>query len=294
MIPKWLDRNRYPFTVHTFDTIDGRMSYLDEGRGRPILFLHGNLTWSYLFADIVQDLSDGFRCIAPDFLGFGLSEKPSKADYSGLGHARRLDALIESLNLKDVTLVLHDYGGPIGIEWALGNLPKVRDVVVSNTWMWPQNESPRAQRLASVYSSRLNRFYYHRLRASPRFFLPPLVPDAHMMPRKMLDQYLMPFERTNEREGPYTLASGLIRESSWFASLWQRRSALKHLPALILWGDRDEMRMPGERQKWEEIFPLSCPVDLKDVGGLGPHQVWDDYVKEMKAFFSFEESLKFL
>ncbi len=54
------------------------------------------------------------------------------------------------------------------------------------------------------------------------------------------------------------------------------------------------MRLPGELERWQEVFPLSCPVVLPDVGGLGPHQVWDDYMKEMRAFFSFEESLKFL
>ncbi|MBC8064931.1 MAG: alpha/beta fold hydrolase, partial [Chlorobia bacterium] len=219
MIPRWLNRKEYPFTVHTFDTLDGRMSYLDEGQGRPILFLHGNLTWSYMFRDIVIELSDSFRCIAPDFLGFGLSDKPSTADYSGLGHARRLDAFVKHLDLRDLTLVLHDYGGPIGIEWALHNLDRVRDIVVSNSWMWPQTDSTRAQRIARIYANRLNRIYYHCLRASPRFFLPPLVPDAQMMPRNMLDQFLMPYARTSERDGAYAMAAGLIAETAWFESL---------------------------------------------------------------------------
>jgi pimeloyl-ACP methyl ester carboxylesterase len=292
MIPRWLNRKEYPFTVHTFDTLDGRMSYLDEGKGRPILFLHGNLTWSYIFRDIVIELRDEYRCIAPDFLGFGLSEKPSRKDYSGMGHVRRLDSFIASLNLRDITLVLHDYGGPIGIEWMLQNRDRVRDVVISNSWMWPQTESLRAQRIASIYANPINRFYYHRLRASPRFFLPPLVPDAHMMPRNMLDQFLMPYETTSEREGAYTMAAGLIKETPWFESLWQRRSLLKDFPALLLWGMRDEMRVSGELEKWLSVFPLSCPVKLDDVGGLGPTQVWDDYVREMRTFFSYEEGIR--
>ncbi len=292
MIPRWLNRKEYPFTVHTFDTIDGRMSYLDEGEGRPILFLHGNLTWSYLYRDIILELRDEYRCIAPDMLGFGLSDKPAKIDYSGLGHVRRLDALIQHLDLRDITLYLHDYGGPIGIEWLLLNRDRVRDVVISNSWMWSQTSSFRAQRLAKIYTNKINRFYYHNLRASPRFFMPPLLSDAHMMPRNMLDQFLMPFENTKEREGPYAMASGLIGEADWFESLWRRRSFLKEIPALILWGERDEMRIPGELEKWQTVFPLSCPVTLADVGGLGPTQVWDDYVREMRTFFSYEEALK--
>ncbi len=291
MIPLWLNRKEYPFTVHTFDSLDGRMSYLDEGSGRPILFLHGNLTWSYIFRDIILELADDFRCIAPDFLGFGLSDKPSKADYTGLGHAQRLDALVSDLDLRDITMVLHDYGGPIGIEWILQNRERVRDVVISNSWMWSQRESGRAQRLARIYANKINRMYYHSLRASPRFFLPPLVPDAQMMPRNMLDQFLMPYERTSEREGAYAMAAGLIAETEWFESIWHRRSTLVDLPALILWGTRDEMRIPGELEKWQSVFPLSCPVKLDGVGGLGPTQAWDAYVREMQTFFSYEETL---
>ncbi|HJP82907.1 MAG TPA: alpha/beta fold hydrolase [Fimbriimonadaceae bacterium] len=288
MIPNWLNRKEYPFTVHTFDTLDGRMSYLDEGRGRPILFLHGNLTWSYLYRDMVAELSDDFRCVAPDFLGFGLSDKPRRGDYTGLGHVQRLQALVDHLQLEDLTVFLHDYGGPIGIEWILANLPRVKNVIVSNTWMWSQNDSGRAHRLASVYSSRLNRIYYHNLRASPRFFMPPLLADANLMPRKMLDQFLMPFENTSEREGAYWMAEGLIKESDWFDSLWHRRSYLSHIPALVLWGKRDEMRIPGELEKWRSVFPLSRLKEFDDVGGLGPSQVWDDYTREIQAFFAFE------
>lgn len=294
MIPRWLNRKEYPFTVHTFDTIDGRMSYLDEGEGRPVVFLHGNLTWSYLYRDLVLEFCDEYRCIAPDMLGFGLSEKPAKVDYSGLGHVRRLDALMQHLDLREITLVLHDYGGPIGIEWLLLNRDRVRDVVISNAWMWSQSDSFRAQRLAKIYTNKLNLLYYHNLRASPRFFMPPLVPDAHLMTRNMLDQFLMPFENTREREGPYAMASGLIKESDWFDSLWHRRSFLREIPALILWGERDEMRISGELEKWKTVFPISCSVSLPDVGGLGPTQVWDDYAREMRTFFNYEEALKYL
>jgi pimeloyl-ACP methyl ester carboxylesterase len=291
MIPHWLNRREYPYTVHTFDTLEGRMSFLDEGAGRPVLLLHGNMTWSYLFRDIVEELSDDCRCVVPDFLGFGLSDKPAKADYSGPGHARRLDALVTHLDLHDITLVLHDYGGPIGIEWTIQNRDRVKNVVISNTWMWSLTDCFRAQRLAKIYSNRLNRIYYHRLRASPKFFMPPLLADANLLPRDELMQFLMPFERTSEREGAYSMAEGLIKETNWFESLWHRRSYIKDLPALILWGTRDEMRMPGEMERWEEVFPMSSTVKLDDVGGLGPMQVWDEYVKEMRTFFSYEEAI---
>jgi pimeloyl-ACP methyl ester carboxylesterase len=292
MIPKWLNRREYPFTVHTFDTIDGRTSYVDEGKGRPILFLHGNMTWSYLFRDLVIEFAEERRCIAPDLLGFGLSDKPARADYSGIAHANRLASFIEELRLDDITLVLHDYGGPIGIEWLINNTTRVRDVVISNSWMWSQNASHRATRLAKIYGNPLNRIYYHNLRASPRFFMPPLLADANMMPRNMLDQFLMPFENTSEREGPYAMATGLISESDWFDSLWHRRSILRDIPALILWGKRDEMRIPGELEQWQSVFPLSCPVEFEDVGGMGPMQIWDDYARELGAFFGFEKALK--
>ena len=112
------------------------MHYVDEGSGRPVVFVHGNPVWSFMFRNQIKALSPTNRCIAPDLLGFGLSDKPHDWSYLPAEHAAHLDAFLESLDLHDVTLVIGDWGGPIGISYALGHPDRIHSIVVSNTWMW--------------------------------------------------------------------------------------------------------------------------------------------------------------
>lgn len=284
MIPRWLDRVEYPFVVHTLDTLEGRLSYVDAGRGRPVLFLHGNLTWSFLYRKLIESLSGGFRCIALDHLGFGLSEKKHREDYTPEGHVRRLTEFIDALGLDDVTLVMHDFGGPIGLHWAERHPERVRDLVLFNTWMWPLTTHSTAQRLARIYASKINRIYYSRLRASPWFFLPPLVPDSHLMPRGMLRQYLMPHEQQADREGPYGLAEALCTAEPWFQQLWDGRGVLREKPTLMLWGEQDEMAQPGDLERLVEVFPISCPVRFPEKTSMVPQTAAVDAAREIQTF----------
>src|SRR4030088_415121 len=89
------------------------MHYVDEGAGEPIILIHGEPTWSYLYRKFIPELSRHFRVIAPDNMGFGKSETPATADYTHDRHARNLGSLIEELELRDVTLVMQDWGGPM-------------------------------------------------------------------------------------------------------------------------------------------------------------------------------------
>src|SRR5512133_3021901 len=110
-----LDRSEYPFASHYLQLPMGRMHYIDEGHGSPIVMVHGTPTWSFLYRHLVKRLAADYRCLAPDNLGFGLSNKPAGWSYTPQAHADNLRAFIESLGLRDVTLVVHDFGGPIGL-----------------------------------------------------------------------------------------------------------------------------------------------------------------------------------
>ncbi|HAJ45180.1 MAG TPA: hypothetical protein DCL54_01190, partial [Alphaproteobacteria bacterium] len=110
---------RYPFTSRFFETPMGVMHYVDEGAGDVVLALHGNPTWSFLYRDFIAELSKSHRVIAPDHIGFGLSEKPrDEAFYSIDGHIRNLEALVTALDLTNITLIMQDWGGPIGLGMA--------------------------------------------------------------------------------------------------------------------------------------------------------------------------------
>ncbi len=113
--PPWLDIDLYPFKSNFLELSDGKMHHLDEGKGDIILFVHGTPTWSFLYRDIIRHFAESYRCIALDHIGFGLSEKPVNFDGTPQSHSKNLTALIKKLNLTNITIVVHDSGGPIGI-----------------------------------------------------------------------------------------------------------------------------------------------------------------------------------
>ena len=120
MSTDWPFGGTWPYEPRWFETPEGRMHYVDEGPrdGKPVVMLHGNPTWGYLYRNFIGPLTDaGYRAIVPDHLGFGRSEKPDDREFYRIPrHAERLEALLESLDLAEATVVPQDWGGPIGLR----------------------------------------------------------------------------------------------------------------------------------------------------------------------------------
>src|SRR5260370_20636154 len=129
----WIDRTEYPFRPHYLTTEHGDLHYVDEGLGEVILFVHGNPTWSFMYRHLIRGLHGGFRCVALDHIGFGLSDKPFDVSYLPQFHAANLERFIEERALKDITLVIHDWGGAIGMSYALDHPDNVKRLIVFNT-----------------------------------------------------------------------------------------------------------------------------------------------------------------
>jgi haloalkane dehalogenase len=263
--PGWLDRTLYPFTPRRFETPEGAISYLDEGRGPPVLFVHGTPSWSFEWREVIRALSGDFRCIAPDHLGFGLSDKP-QASLDPADHARRLRALVTHLGLEDATLVVHDFGGPIGLPLALDDDGTIGRVVLLNTWMWSNADDPRVAKIDRVVRSPLGRFLYRWLSFSPRVLLPAAMGRRAKLSRAAHRHYLRPFSHRIDREGPYAMARALAGSSAYYASLWERRGALAGLPLSIVWGMRDPAFDPAALDRFTTAFPQAKVTRLEEVG----------------------------
>ncbi len=132
----------YPFTSHYHRIGGNRLHFLDEGRGGAVLMLHGNPTWSFFYRDLVRALADDCRCIVPDHLGMGLSDKPQDYDYHLAAHIANLDSLVTSLGVGKLTLVLHDWGGAIGMGWAVQHPEQVERIVILNTAAFTSDRIP--------------------------------------------------------------------------------------------------------------------------------------------------------
>ena len=142
----------YPFESHWLETGSGRIHYVDEGRGKPILMCHGNPTWSFLYRHVITELRDRFRCVAVDYPGFGLSDRPPGYGYTPREHATVVAELVRRLDLEEMLVMGHDWGGPIGLSVACADPARVRGLVLGNTWFWPSDR--RARLFGSVMSTR--------------------------------------------------------------------------------------------------------------------------------------------
>jgi haloalkane dehalogenase len=128
----------FPFAA-SYRSFDGlRLAHLDEGAGRPVLFLHGEPTWSFLWRKVIPPVCDaGFRCIAPDLPGFGRSDKPMDlAWYSYDRHVASVAPLLDELDLRDATVVVHDWGGPIGLRLAVEHPDRIARMVILDTGLF--------------------------------------------------------------------------------------------------------------------------------------------------------------
>ena len=123
----------WPFTARYCEAAGFRQHYIDEGAGRPVILLHGQPTWGYIYRRFVPPLAATHRVIVPDHMGFGKSETPADRVYTLRTHVDNLTALIEQLDLRDITLVMQDWGGPIGIGYAVRHPERIHSLVLMNT-----------------------------------------------------------------------------------------------------------------------------------------------------------------
>ena len=119
MINHWLDTSEYPFTSNYFEINGCKLHYIEEGSGEPILFIHGTPSWSFDYRNIIKNLKSDYKCIAIDHIGFGLSDKPEHYDYSTQNHSKTLENFVLKKQLDNITVVVHDFGGPIGLNFAI-------------------------------------------------------------------------------------------------------------------------------------------------------------------------------
>ena len=253
-MPDWLDTYEHPFAANYFETQYGKMHYIDEGRGEIILFVHGTPTWSFLYRNYIKTLSKTHRCLAIDHLGFGLSDKPSDFYGSPQLHSQNLTAFISHLELKDVTLVVHDFGGPIGLSYAVENPNNISKIILFNTWLWDTGDDRDAQKVNKILHSWLGKFIYLNTRFSPNILLKKAFYNKSKLSRKIHRHYWMPFPDIGSRHGLLNMGQSLIGSSYWYQYLWDKMDRIKDKPFLILWGVRDTFIKENNLSRWAGIL----------------------------------------
>jgi pimeloyl-ACP methyl ester carboxylesterase len=266
MQPAWLDHQAYPFSPNYLEVDGGRMHYIDEGEGEPIVFVHGTPAWSFLYRHLIRDLSRDHRCIAMDHIGFGLSDKPAGWGYRFADHAANLAALIRHLGLGRFTLVVHDLGGPIGLSYALDNPGQIERLILFNTVMWPMQGEFAVPPVGRLFGTALGRLLYLRANISARALLPLVYSDRSKLTPAIHRQYTAPFPRPDDRHGMYAFAREIAAGAPSLAGLWERRAAIQDIPALLLWGMKDLAFPQPYLARWQSTMRDARTVTFPGAG----------------------------
>jgi haloalkane dehalogenase len=260
-----VDEALYPF-AHRFVTLpDGaRVHYLDEGPAQPrdtIVFLHGNPTWSFLYRNIVKELRGEYRCVALDYPGFGLSVAPPGYHFLPRTHSRSVEQFFDALGLSGVTLMVQDWGGPIGLGMA-GRRPElVRSLVIGNSWAWPKDAQRHARWFSAIMGGPVGRFFGLRFNAIPHVFF--AIGARDRLPREVMELYLRPFRRPGRREPTVIFPREIIASRDYLAEVEAGLGRIADRPALILWGAKDGGFRPPDRERFERAFPRHRTVVLE-------------------------------
>jgi haloalkane dehalogenase len=288
---EWIDRNEYPFRSHYLTTQHGDMHYVDEGVGEVILFVHGNPTWSFMYRHLIRGLSGRYRCVAPDHIGFGLSDKPRGASYLPQFHAENLASFTETLGLKDITLVIHDWGGAIGMAYALDHPHNIKRLVVFNSSCWSLKGVKGAEAFSRIVGGPVGWIACHWLNAFPRFVIPSVMGDRSRLTKAIHRHYIRPFPTPASRKGPWVLAKALISESDWLSSLWAKRERLGGTPVQILCGLNDPTFGPDKLARWQSAFPEHDTLTFPGVGHFVAEEQGPDAVGPIEAFLNARQRL---
>ncbi|MCH2045661.1 MAG: alpha/beta fold hydrolase [Saprospiraceae bacterium] len=280
----WLDREEYPFQSHYMRINEQRIHYLDEGKGDILLFVHGTPLWSFVYRKLIKKLSTKYRCIALDHLGFGLSDKPKDYNYTAQQQAKNLELFIKTLHLKNFRLIVHDFGGPIGLNYALKYPQEIRQLVVFNTWMWSNENDPKFQKMRKIIASPLVPFLYKYLNFSAKILIPKSWGSSSKLSTTIHKQYCKPFGNAGERMGTLGFRNALLNEQAWFESLWEKRANLKQIPALLLWGEEDPYIRLEFMQRFAQIFDQVETQSFPKVGHLVPDEAGEEVLVHLEKF----------
>ena len=284
MKPAWL-QELYPFKSNYFKVGENQLHYVDEGtEGSPILMVHGNPTWSFYYRDLIKEFSKTNRVIAPDHIGCGFSDKPQDYEYMLENHISNIEKLVKKLELKDITLAVHDWGGAIGFGLATRHPELIKKIVILNTaaytcdYIPPQINICRTPVIGEAVIRGFNAF---------------AGPATHMAVEKPLSRnvkkgYLLPYNNYKNRIATAKFVTDIpMKEShrSW-TTLENVEKGLSKLtcPKLVLWGRKDFCFNDYFLNRWKGIYPDAEYKVFEDAGHYVIEDAGEELIKEMRAF----------
>jgi pimeloyl-ACP methyl ester carboxylesterase len=260
-----------------------RVHYVDEGKGPTLLFLHGNPAWSFQWRELVVGLRGRFRCVALDYPGFGLSSAPPPYGFTAREQSRVVEEFVEQLGLRDITLVMQDWGGPIGLGLA-GRRPElIRQIVLGNTWAWPTSTSEPRGKFSVIVGGPVGEFVQMNFNGFASFGLRHGV--VRELPEDVVAMYLRPFLPLDRRGIAAFYPGQITAASAYMAEVEAGLARVRDRRALIFWGMRDVGFPRADLERFESAFPSHKTVEL-DADHFFFEDARDQMVTDIEAFAS--------
>jgi cis-3-alkyl-4-acyloxetan-2-one decarboxylase len=260
----------FPFAPHYLEEDGIDLHYVDVGTGAPVLMLHGDPSWGYLWRVFIAPLAESCRVVVPDHMGMGKSGRPPfPPPYRLAQHVENLERLVLRLDLRELTLVLHDWGGPIGLGVAARHPERIAGLVLMNTWAharWPGGPFPRLVEL--IRSPRGEQFVLER-NGYVATALRGTMTRPEQLDQTALDAYLAPYPTPESRQVLLSFSRDIPVEERdpSFAELHRTEQALPQLgdrPVLLVWGMQDPVLPPAVLARWRATYPRAEVCEIQD------------------------------
>jgi haloalkane dehalogenase len=259
-------KNEYPFASHFFEVKKNQLHYIDEGQGEVILMLHGNPTWSFFYRNLAKYFSSkNYRVIVPDHIGCGLSSKPQDYEYTLKNHIDNVCSLVEKLGLKEITLVVHDWGGAIGMGLATRYPHLIKKMVIMNTAAFRSLEIPARINIlrnpvGEWFIRRFNGFAGPATTMATKKGLSPLVKKGFILPYDTFESRIATAKFVQDI--PMSAAHPTYKT---LEDIENKLTTIK-APVLLLWGEKDFCFTMNFQKKWLEFFPQARAVTYPEAG----------------------------
>mgnify|MGYP003617376163 FL=1 len=273
----------YPFIPRFMDSNGHRLAYLDEGKGPVVVMLHGNPSWSYLYRKVVRQLQGRYRCIVPDHLGCGFSDKPQEASYSLDMHIHNLEALLQGLGIDRCALILHDWGGAIGMGWAVRHPAQVAAIVACNTAAFASTRMP--WRIAMCRWPIFGPLALRGLNAFARAAI--FMAVSKKMRSEVAQGFLAPYDSWENRIALLRFVQDIPMNKehpSWLtlAAIEAGLPLFAATPMLLCWGGADFCFDRHFYDEWRCRFPQAEAHYFTDAG----HYLFEDALEDIAPLIS--------
>lgn len=284
-IPQEL-KNEYPFQSH-FINVDekNQLHYIDEGAGPVIVMLHGNPTWSFFYRNLIKDLSKSHRVIVPDHIGCGLSSKPEDYQYTLINHISNVEKLLNHLNIEKFSLIVHDWGGAIGMGVATRAPQKIEKIVAMNTACFTSEDIPFR---INILRNDLGEWMIRSMNAFA-------LPATFMAVNKKLNPivkkgFLLPYNNFHNRIATAKFVRDIPMDKTHqtYPTLKKIEEHLKDIkaPVLLLWGEKDFCFNMNFYKRWQDFFPEAKGISYPDASHYLLEDKYPEVSKEISNFLN--------